>query len=268
MTQSLPDAAARRAIREDLDQSFVVEAAAGTGKTTELVSRLVAIVLTGRGRLSSIAALTFTEKAAGEMKLRIRTELDRALFDPAQSADARQRAHAALSELETASVGTIHGFCADLLRDHPVEAAVDPSFEVADTERTRMLIERAFDRWFERVLADPPEGVRRVLQRRLVDSRRSAPRLQLLAAASRLIETRDFKALWKRCMPSYKHWQRWRRKVGTATRCAKRSTSSRANWLPPRASSWMRSKSFCSSSRAIATCGPSARAKAICTGPI
>jgi ATP-dependent exoDNAse (exonuclease V) beta subunit len=198
MSQPLPDAAARQAIRGALERSFVVEAAAGTGKTTELVGRLVAVVLSGRGLLSSIAAVTFTEKAAGEMKLRIRTELDRALFDPAQTPDARSRAQAALSELETARVGTIHAFCADLLREHPVQAAVDPGFEVADAERARSLLERAFERWFERVLADPPEGVRRVLARRLVDARKLAPRLQLLAAANRLVETRDFPAFYRR----------------------------------------------------------------------
>jgi ATP-dependent helicase/nuclease subunit A len=198
MSEALPDAAARSAIRGELERSFVVEAAAGTGKTSELVGRLVAVVLSGRGALSSIAAVTFTEKAAGEMKLRIRTELDRALFDTAQPPEARARAQAALSELETARVGTIHAFCADLLRDHPVEASVDPGYEVADAERARNLLERAFERWFERVLADPPEGVRRVLARRQVDARKLAPRLQLLAAANRLAETRDFPAFYRR----------------------------------------------------------------------
>ena len=65
---------------------MIVEAAAGTGKTTELVQRIVAIVASGLGKLSSIVAVTFTEKAAGEMKLRIRTELDRALTQAGRSA--------------------------------------------------------------------------------------------------------------------------------------------------------------------------------------
>ncbi|HET6338052.1 MAG TPA: UvrD-helicase domain-containing protein [Polyangiales bacterium] len=195
---ALADAAARSSIREDLDQSWVVEAAAGTGKTSELVQRIVRVILCGRGRLSSIASVTFTEKAAGEMKLRIRTELDRALFDPSLAQAARTRVRDALSELETAKVGTIHGFCAELLREHPVEAGVDPSFEVADGERQRRLLERVFQRWFERVLEDPPEGVRRIVRRRGVDNQGESPSQQLMAAAMALVETRDFDTPYRR----------------------------------------------------------------------
>jgi ATP-dependent exoDNAse (exonuclease V) beta subunit len=198
MNAPLADAAARSAIREDLDQSWVVEAAAGTGKTSELVQRIVRVIVCGRGKLSSIAAVTFTEKAAGEMKLRIRTELDRALFDPALPPAARARVRDALSELETAKVGTIHGFCAELLREHPVEAGVDPSFEVADGERQRLLLERVFQRWFERVLEDPPEGVRRIVRRRGVEAQGESPSQQLLAAAMALVETRDFDTPYRR----------------------------------------------------------------------
>jgi ATP-dependent helicase/nuclease subunit A len=198
VSATLADAAARAAIREDLDQTWVVEAAAGTGKTSELVQRIVRVIVSGRGKLSSIAAVTFTEKAAGEMKLRIRTELDRALFDAALSPAARARVREALSELETARVGTIHGFCAELLREYPVEAGVDPAFEVADAERQRRLLERVFERWFSRVLEDPPEGVRRIVQRRLLDAHGASPAQQLLAAVSRLVETRDFDAPYRR----------------------------------------------------------------------
>jgi ATP-dependent helicase/nuclease subunit A len=194
----LVDEAARRTIREELDRTLVVEAAAGTGKTSELVQRIVAVVQSGRGRLSSIVAVTFTEKAAGEMKLRIRTELDRALLSCGERADVRERLTLALSELETAKLGTIHSLCAELLREHPIEAEVDPAFEVAEALETRLMQERAFDRWFERVLTDPPEGVRRVLARRAVDGRGSGARQQLIFAAQRLIETRDFDTPFRR----------------------------------------------------------------------
>ncbi|MDB4989802.1 MAG: hypothetical protein JWN04_4980, partial [Myxococcaceae bacterium] len=204
--EGLVDGAARKSIREELDQTLVVEAAAGTGKTTELVQRIVAMVESGRARLSSIVSVTFTEKAAGEMKLRIRTELDRALLDlqrdPVVDAarDEAQRARlvAALSELETAKVGTIHALCAELLREHPIEAHVDPAFEVADSMLARALLERAFDSWFERTLQAPSEGVRRVLARRAFDEKSKGAREQLLSAAHRLIETRDFPTPYRR----------------------------------------------------------------------
>src|SRR6185436_5228139 len=72
----LPDADARRAISDALDETFVVEAAAGTGKTTELVTRIVRVLATGRATMDQIVAVTFTEKAAGELKLRLREALE------------------------------------------------------------------------------------------------------------------------------------------------------------------------------------------------
>ncbi|HLE68627.1 MAG TPA: UvrD-helicase domain-containing protein, partial [Vicinamibacteria bacterium] len=63
---ALADRSDREAIRDDLDSTLVVEAAAGTGKTTALVSRILSVVSSGRGELSRIVAVTFTEKAAGE----------------------------------------------------------------------------------------------------------------------------------------------------------------------------------------------------------
>ena len=69
------DAEARRAIDQDLDETLVVEAAAGTGKTTELVNRILRVLATGRAAMIEIVAVTFTEKAAGELKLRLRERL-------------------------------------------------------------------------------------------------------------------------------------------------------------------------------------------------
>src|SRR5438309_8645306 len=75
---TLPDANARARIQGDFDATLVVEAAAGTGKTTELVNRITSLLRSGRARLDGILAVTFTDKAAGEMKLRLRTGLERA----------------------------------------------------------------------------------------------------------------------------------------------------------------------------------------------
>ena len=72
------DADARQAIADDLDTTLVVEAAAGTGKTTELVKRILRVLATRRARVDEIVAVTFTEKAAGELKLRVREDLERA----------------------------------------------------------------------------------------------------------------------------------------------------------------------------------------------
>jgi ATP-dependent exoDNAse (exonuclease V) beta subunit len=193
----LADAEARRAIREDLDTTLVVEAAAGTGKTTELVQRILALLVTGTTTLSRIVAVTFTEKAAGEMKLRLRTEIERARNAAETTATERTRLDAALEELEAAHIGTIHGFCAEILRHRPVEARVDPLFETLDEDARDRLFEEAFERWFQETLADPPEGVRRVLRRRRSD-RDSGPKDVLRRAGLSLVDQRDFRAMWRR----------------------------------------------------------------------
>ncbi len=195
---SLPDAPARLRIDSDLATTLFVEAAAGTGKTTALVGRIISILRSGAGALDKIVAVTFTEKAAGEMKLRLRTEIERARSAETVGSPARSHLDDALEKLEVARIGTIHAFCGDLLRERPVEAGVDPLFEVAPEQETDLLLDRAFDSWFQRILADPPEGVRRVLRRRPRGFNAMGPRQQLRNAARSLIEHRDFTAAWRR----------------------------------------------------------------------
>ena len=191
------DADARRRIAEDFDHTLFVEAAAGTGKTTALVGRLIGLIGRGRARLDQVVALTFTEKAAGEMKLRLRAGLERARAADG-AGESRGRLEQALAHLEVARIGTIHAFCADLLRERPVEAGVDPMFEVAPEEVAGRLLGEAFDTWFQRTLADPPPGVRRLLRRRPRGRNRRGPREALEAAAWTLKEHRDFEAGWRR----------------------------------------------------------------------
>jgi len=75
------DASARKRIHESLDESLIVEASAGTGKTTELVNRVVQVLARGRATIDKIVAVTFTNKAAGELKIRLRQKLDDERFD-------------------------------------------------------------------------------------------------------------------------------------------------------------------------------------------
>jgi ATP-dependent helicase/nuclease subunit A len=193
----------RELIRSALDTTLLVEAAAGTGKTTALVGRIVAVLATGLGELDRMAAVTFTEAAAGELKLRIRSAIERARLEDDRPEAQRARLRAALPKLEEARVGTIHGFCSDLLREHPIEAGVDPYFEVASDDVTGPLFERAFDRWFDVELAAPGPAVRRILRRRkrefgfgrAVDE---GPRGVLRRSAWQLIEHRDFPTPWRR----------------------------------------------------------------------
>lgn len=203
MTDQAPlrDQADRDLIRDRLDVTVVVEAAAGTGKTTELVQRILRVLSVGRARIEQIVAVTFTEKAAGELKLRLRKELE-SLRQQTPDGDARGRLIDAIQRLEEAHVSTIHGFCADLLRERPVEAGVDPVFDVLTEPRADRLFDEAFQSWLHEVLEDPPEGLRRAL-RRSVWSRDGrgdddGPVDRIRRAARELAEWRDFTAAWRR----------------------------------------------------------------------
>ena len=191
------DAEARRLIAMALDDTLIVEAAAGTGKTTELVGRIVRILAEGRAEVGEIVAVTFTEKAAGELKLRLRECLDRERFAAAGDAERRARLDAALKQLEEAHVNTIHGFCADLLRERPVEAGIDPLFEVLVEPAAARVFDDAFGRWLQEQLADPPEGIRRALQRTSFGGE-DGPIDRLRGAAWELTGWRDFPAPWTR----------------------------------------------------------------------
>jgi ATP-dependent helicase/nuclease subunit A len=191
----LVDAAERERIRTSLDETLVVEAAAGTGKTSELVARLVNVLAEGRGTVQTVAALTFTEKAAGELKLRLRAGLEEERVRAAASSGRRTRLEDAIAHLEEARVSTIHGFCNDLLHERPVEARVDPGFEVLPEAEAEGLYRRAFDGWLAQALEAPSEGVRRALRRRSFDG---DPVERLRRAGWQLAGWRDFRAPWQR----------------------------------------------------------------------
>jgi ATP-dependent helicase/nuclease subunit A len=198
----LADQADRDAIVTALDDTLVVEAAAGTGKTTALVKRILEILATGRATVDRIVAVTFTEKAAGELKLRLREALERERVS-ASDAAVRTRLDDALGSLEEAHVNTIHGFCAELLRERPVEAGVDPLFTVLTEAQSQRLFDEAFGGWLQEQLQDPPEGIRRALRRPGFASwnpaaRQDGPIDRLRRAAWDLADWRDFTAPWSR----------------------------------------------------------------------
>lgn len=193
---NLPDQAARDRIRTDLDTNLVVEAAAGTGKTTALVGRLLEILAQGHGQVEGLVAVTFTERAAGELKLRLRSRLE----EERAKAEGQRRTNLekALAHLEEARINTIHGFCSELLRERPVEARLDPQFATLTDGAARKLFAQAFELWFQQRLAEPPEGVRRALRRSPKGWERQGPVERLREAARTLSEYRDFTAPWQR----------------------------------------------------------------------
>ena len=140
----LADYEEREQAAHDLGNTYLVEAAAGTGKTTILIERVLTIVTTTLTRLTQVAAITFTEKAAGELKARLRARLEEEAHADGEEAE---RCRMALRELDGMPVSTIHAFCRELLQQRPVEAGVDPGFAVLDEAGARLLQDEVWPSW-------------------------------------------------------------------------------------------------------------------------
>ncbi len=139
-TDVVPDGEARRRIRKNLERNFLVEAGAGSGKTKSLVDRMVALVSSGACQVEDIAAVTFTRMAAAELRQRFQEELEKKIecAHKRSQADDRKRLERALRNIHQAFLGTIHAFCARLLRERLVEAGLAPDFrELEETEAER-----------------------------------------------------------------------------------------------------------------------------------
>ena len=143
MTQ-LTDEAARRRIRERTDETLFVEAGAGSGKTRSLVERVSTLVLRDGIPIEAVAAVTFTERAAAELRDRLRASFEHVAR--AGDDEQRPRAGAALEGLDLAAIGTLHSFAQRILSEHPIEAGVPPLVEVLDEVGSSVAFEA---RWAE-----------------------------------------------------------------------------------------------------------------------
>ena len=176
---ALPDSHARHGAVTASGTNVVVTAGAGTGKTSLLIDRILHLLTRGRDRLAltQIVAVTFTNKAASELKLRIRHRLRlmkelatgrspgdaphdyeirsiRTLQETSGLTDEELAAVSdeAMREVERAHIETIHSFAGHLLRLYPVEAGVDPSFQEDDGTRFHEHFDHEWDQWLQREL--------------------------------------------------------------------------------------------------------------------
>ena len=169
---AISDSSDRRRALTVLDQTLLVEAAAGTGKTSLLAGRVTMLLASGIAP-RNIAAITFTELAAGELRVRVERFVNELLngtisddlalaVDAALTAPQRAALTAARARLDELTATTIHGFCHKLLRSYAIEAGVDPGAEVLDAVQTEFAFTTVFERWLRRRLgenADPTDPV-------------------------------------------------------------------------------------------------------------
>ncbi len=154
--QMLKDQDARDRIANDLDTCLLVEAGAGSGKTASLVTRMVNLIREGRCTMNSLAAVTFTRKAAAEMKARFQLGIERAC-QAETDGRSKERLAEGLREIERCFIGTIHSFCALLLRERPLEAGLEPGFTEMDELEDRLFHRQVWNDYLQEVRLKHPE---------------------------------------------------------------------------------------------------------------
>jgi ATP-dependent helicase/nuclease subunit A len=159
----LSDQSARDRIATDLGANLCVEAAAGTGKTTVLVERVTNLLARGAVNVDELVVITFTEKAAAELATRVRDSLERRAADA--DGAGRERLLTAARDLYRAHIETIHSFATALLRERPVEAGIDPLFEVLEGLAGGIDFDAAYERFQDELLAEPRPEVELALRR-------------------------------------------------------------------------------------------------------
>ncbi len=191
---------------EITNRNLVVVAGAGSGKTFVLVQRFMHLLdQNPTWALPSIVAITFTEKAAREMRDRVRQEISqRAAHTPPNDQHAK-RWHDHEANLDSARIGTIHSLCAQLLRANAVEANLDPEFDVLDEIDTAILLDEAIDQTLAELVTTPArallveygvQGVRASLHD-LISSAQSERLSEQLANKTADILMANWQAAWE-----------------------------------------------------------------------
>ncbi|MCU6796836.1 UvrD-helicase domain-containing protein [Paenibacillus sp. WQ 127069] len=144
---------ARLRIGSDLDTTFMVEAGAGSGKTTSIIGRMIALVRTRKAQARDIAAITFTNKAASELMGRFRIKLEQECARAPQGVE-RDALEEALRQIPECFIGTIHAFCGRLLRERPIEAKLDPSFQEMDDRQDQEFRDQCWDDYLDEMRSE------------------------------------------------------------------------------------------------------------------
>ena len=165
MSPGLSDQAARERIVGELGSNLGVEAGAGTGKTTVLVDRVTNVLATGKATVDELVVITFTEKAAAELSTRVRDALERRAVrsDGAEL----ERVLSAARDLYRCHIETIHSFATAILRERPVEAGIDPLFDVVDGLAGSLSFDAAYETFQDELLSSPTPELDRALRRGL-----------------------------------------------------------------------------------------------------
>ncbi|NWG28423.1 MAG: UvrD-helicase domain-containing protein [Ignavibacteriaceae bacterium] len=138
----------------NIEKSISLTANAGSGKTFVLAQRFLEIIVNSSTPLNQVAAITFTEKAAGELYKRISEELNK-LFITTADSELKHRIEKVRKQLVSAKISTIHSFCIDLLKEFPVEATIDANFIPINEQKASELMDLSIESCLNQMLKEP-----------------------------------------------------------------------------------------------------------------
>ncbi|MCH8287497.1 MAG: UvrD-helicase domain-containing protein [Candidatus Marinimicrobia bacterium] len=148
---------------EHPEQPMAISAGAGSGKTRVLVERYMEIILTGAAKTDEILAITFTKKAAAELKSRVRERLIEVINKPASNTK-KNFAESALATIESAPISTIHSFCQSVLKSYSLEAGLEPSFRVLESNESSIIADQVIRRVVSEFLRGEEESGRTLIR--------------------------------------------------------------------------------------------------------
>ncbi|CAN5332819.1 hypothetical protein BH10CYA1_BH10CYA1_15530 [soil metagenome] len=153
-----------------IDRNVLVSAGAGSGKTHVLVERYIELLRCNpEMSVSNIVAVTYTRKAAAEMRTRLKAKI--AQLQITTDLEERARWNQCYTEIDGARIVTIHSLCESILKAFPVDAAIDPQFEIVDDVGQSQLLRNAIDHAFREVIDDNAEEIELLLQQNIEDLR-------------------------------------------------------------------------------------------------
>lgn len=176
----------------DITRHLSVTANAGSGKTMVLVERYLAILLARKASVSEVVAITFTDKAASELRRKISESVAKRIAEAPDDSH-RTTLQELRDQLSGAVIGTIHWFCAKLLRDYPVEAGVDAAFVVPELVDQRAMLDAAVKETFEWILTKESSDP---MRKRLFDVLRALGRSKLISIVHALMKRREQVQRW------------------------------------------------------------------------
>jgi len=138
---------------EERGNNILLSAAAGSGKTTVLVGRILSLIESGETGVDRMLIVTFTRAASADMRAKLARELGK------RAAEGSEHCRAQQLLLERASINTLHGFCSEFLRTHFEQAGVDPAFRVLDDAENRRLFDEALETAIEEAYENPDEDL-------------------------------------------------------------------------------------------------------------